>query len=213
MAVTRKTGSAESIHEMRVALARIRLWLKLAGHHALRDDARWLRSAAAPIRDLDVLQSLHRRSKVSRLRERRRAEWRRLGEGLDSPRAGALLDALAVLPPAPMHTVQRNTRRVIARCVALRRPGQRWTNDVASLHRLRCAVRSVRYALETTGQPASHLVPLQDSLGEACDFAIALREARGKARLRRALLRKQALASKRAQKQWNVLRRRLEALL
>lgn len=213
IAVNRKGADPEGVHQMRVALARTCLWLRLGEHRVLRDDARWLRCAAAPLRDLDVRLSFHPpRTEASRLEGQRPAALRQLVAVLESSRARALLDALAVLPPVSTDQVQRSTRRLVARVLALGRRAEGRPHDAASLHALRCAVRRLRYALEAVGQPAADVTALQDSLGEACDCAIALAASRGGVSFKRELEHKRAAAERLTRKRWKALRPRLEKL-
>ena len=50
----RANASVEDVHHLRVAIARLRVWLSLGRWHALQDDLRWLRDRAAAVRDFDV---------------------------------------------------------------------------------------------------------------------------------------------------------------
>jgi hypothetical protein len=52
--VARKRLDPEGVHQMRVALERLRVWTKLAGENELGDELRWIRRRLATVRDLDV---------------------------------------------------------------------------------------------------------------------------------------------------------------
>jgi CHAD domain-containing protein len=47
---------------------------------------------------------------------------------------------------------------------------------VQALHRLRCAVRRLRFGLEWMGAEVRQTVELQEAIGVACDHAVALRQ-------------------------------------
>jgi CHAD domain-containing protein len=173
--VARAGVDPEGVHQMRVAIARLRVWLALGGWRVLDDDLRWLRDRIARIRDLDV-QLGHRPppSWAATLRRRHdRARHELLGT-LGHPRVSSMLAGLSCLPPVPILRARRRippmARRVLARARAARRRGY----DLPSLHRLRCIVRRLRFALEWIGAETADLVRVQDALGEACDLSIAV---------------------------------------
>lgn len=196
----------EGVHQLRVALARIRLWLWLGRWHALRDDVDWLRSAAAAARDIDVRASLGAGDGGHALRGNPAAR-RQLLAALSSPRTAALLEALPLLPPVPADTVRERTRELARRVCALGRTAERRPHDSGALHQLRCAVRRLRYALECRGLPAAEVTALQDSLGEACDCALAMaRHGAPELALRRNKAERAAL------KQWYALKAPLRRL-
>jgi len=166
--------SAETVHRVRSTASRLCAWLELGGHRALRDDLRWLRRRAAPLRDADValagslppamaewlaVERLHRRDDFA---------------GTHShPRLGALQRALPLLPPlsrrgaaTAMEAIERRVRR---RSVAV-------TDDagVETIHRLRRAVRRLRNARDWLGMPTDDLRPALDAFGELNDTAALL---------------------------------------
>jgi len=118
-------GSAGEVHALRSAALQASVALELLGWRALRNDVRWLRRAAGPLRDWDV-------SKGQGMTEQRAQ--------LHTPRAQCLPDALLRVLHArsptrgagPRHQLQRLAQR------ALR------TSDP---HRLRQRLRRLRLAL------------------------------------------------------------------
>jgi len=71
-----------------------------------------------------------------------------------------------------MSTIPQMARRVLRRGRTAKRHGY----DLESLHRLRCVVRRLRFALEWLEADTAQLVKVQDALGEACDFGVALHD-------------------------------------
>ena len=197
----------EGVHELRVALARIRLWLRLAHHRTLRDDTRWLRSAAAPLRDVDVRLSLHPPpAEARRLARRRVTERRKLREQLDAPRTHALLTALARLPPVRRKAARRQLDRLAARVLEAGERVERHPHDLDALHALRVAARRLRYGLDYLGQRSGPVAALQESLGEACDCAITLGRRHRAGPFERELIERRRIAERKARKQWYALR-------
>ncbi|MHB8877288.1 MAG: CHAD domain-containing protein [Myxococcaceae bacterium] len=174
--VAREAVDPEGPHQLRVSIGRLRVWLRLGGWRVLDDDLRWLRGEIGPVRDLDVeLQHEPPARWAARLRRQRGQAERTMFHALDDQRLEGLLQALGLMPPVP----RRQARRALSRLAeaALKRGTQARGEgkDVAALHRLRCAVRRLRYALEWLDEDADELVRLQDALGTACDRFIALR--------------------------------------
>jgi CHAD domain-containing protein len=209
----------EGAHQMRVAIARLRVWLALGGWRVLDDDLRWLRGRIAPVRDLDVqLQRDPPAPWAATLRRRRGRAQRELVVTLDGPRFSSLLGALACLPPVSTSRARREVpsmaRRALRRARAASDRGYR---DLESIHRLRCAVRRLRFALEWLGADAGDLARAQDALGEACDAGVALRSlAEGRRERRRRyrdrLVRDLRRARRRARAALRDVRPRLEDL-
>jgi CHAD domain-containing protein len=50
----RAGADPEGVHQLRVAVVHLRVWLDMGGWRVLHDDLRWLRAIAARVRDLDV---------------------------------------------------------------------------------------------------------------------------------------------------------------
>lgn len=174
--VAREGLDPEGAHQMRIAIARLRVWLALGGWHVLDDDLRWLRARIAPIRDLDVqLQHGPPPSWAAALRRRHARARSELVATLEHPRLSSLLGALTCLPPVPSAHARMAIPRMASRVLARSRAASARGADLESLHRLRCVVRRLRFALEWLDVDTADLVPVQDALGEACDASVALR--------------------------------------
>jgi len=168
----------EAVHQLRVAASRLDVWLRIGGRRMLRDDLRWLRSAAAGVRNFDVLLERPWPDPVGVWLAGERARARRQLLGLlDTPRCVALFGALATLAPVDhrnAHGFVRRERRKLAR-----RGRVLEEHDVAAaeaIHRVRRVVRRVRYALEWLGRKSRGLKALQDDLGRLNDTAVAIAE-------------------------------------
>ena len=96
-------ADAEPVHDLRVAVRRLRALLR-AGQKLfvrewaddLRDELDWLGRALGPLRDLDVLAE-HLRAEGAELGDADRADLGPVLEALESDRAAARADALAAL--------------------------------------------------------------------------------------------------------------------
>lgn len=165
-------GDAAAVHDLRVATRRLDTWLRLADRRTLRDDLRWLRHAAGPARDLDVVAARPWPPAVaSALAERRMAAQRELARAVGSPRAVAIVAALRPSPPLHRRTVEAVLTRMVARLRAERvDPGV-----VDAVHARRRRLRRVRYAAELIGRPTTALVRLQDALGALSDVNLLQR--------------------------------------
>ncbi len=209
----------EGVHQLRVALRRLRSALSLfapalpeAGRQRWVDEARWLLGCLGPCRDLDVLgeellPSLAAAApllapRLEALRaladaERRRAQGE-VSAAIDSQRCGDLFLQLAcwteqggwrsaatgtvlATQQAPLldfaaGVLDRQHRRV-------RKRGRRFAElDAAGRHRLRLAVKKLRYALEffadlfagkRVDPYLDRLADLQEVLGEQNDIAVS----------------------------------------
>lgn len=154
---------------LRVATRKIDVWLRLGGRRVLRDDLRWLRAAAGPARDLDVLLDARGITGVHRdaLRHRRDRANADVVATLATPRAAGLVQALVVLPPIARSDARPQLQRLARDAVTL-------PDDTAvALHAVRRAVRRVRYGLEWLGEPDEPLVEAQDALGAISDRLMA----------------------------------------
>jgi len=175
-----RTGSdPEAVHQVRVAVARLRVWLALGGRRVLQDDLRWLRRNIAGIRDLDVhLAQSPPPGLAERLRDARLTAQRELGQVLDQARIDGLLRALALLPPLSVDDARARLVRLVRRARKRRRQALARPAHLPSLHALRCAVRGLRFALEWLGPCPDELVETQDALGAVVDRMVALRQLR-----------------------------------
>jgi CHAD domain-containing protein len=149
-------ATPEATHQIRVETRRIDVWLRLAGRRALRDDLRALRRAAGPVRDLDVLGHGERAAAEDALLAAVRAE-----------RTRSLLLALDVLPPLDPDGAAPRLRHLVHH--ACRLPDA----SALDLHRIRRAIRRIRYAREWLDQDPGPLPALQEALGAATDALTA----------------------------------------
>lgn len=174
--MAREGTDPRGAHQVRVATRRLGVWLVLGGHTILVDDLRWLRSAAAGVRDLDVLMTAELPDGWRAWLDERRASARTaLVAAVDSPRVAGLVHALRVLPPASRRRARREARALVATAVRLGRAVEGRGATLDDIHALRRSLRRVRYALEWLGRPAEPLVAAQDDLGELNDAWVALR--------------------------------------
>lgn len=171
--LARSTGDSTVVHELRVACARLEVFLRLAGWRVLRPDLRWLRRAASAVRDLDVLLAgaPPPRVRAALQRERRHAHAAWL-DALGSERTAALLVALEAAP-------RLDSARALAACSRLRRrverrgrAVERGGGDVRRLHALRRALRRLRYAREWLELDCTPIRELQDVLGALNDAVV-----------------------------------------
>ncbi|MCT2587500.1 CHAD domain-containing protein [Actinophytocola gossypii] len=204
-AVARLGDDPEGVHQMRVAVRRLRAALKATpdtGLDPVRDELRWLGGVLGRVRDLDVLLGRIRtqsadfppaeRAAVERLlaglvADRRRAR-RRLLEVFDGSRYTALLHTLTGLRvPAPrdgdalLEVIAGPHRKLRRDALAL---GDDPPDD--DLHALRIRGKRLRYAAElaepTGGKPVRRLIKatreFQDVLGDHQDACVAEAEIR-----------------------------------
>jgi CHAD domain-containing protein len=165
----------DEVHDLRVALGRLSVWVSLAGRRMLRDDLTWLRRSAAELRDLDVLLANHAgESWTSGLALRRAHEERALGLHLGTERARALCFALGTLPPLQEGAARKCLAGIVRRVQRAARRAALAPEDDVVLHRWRRRVRKLRYALELLGQPSERVHVLQDELGLLHDRVVAL---------------------------------------
>lgn len=180
MPAVRSGGDPEGVHRLRVALARLDVWLMLGGWRVLRSDVRWLRHQAAAVRDLDVGLAQSPPTAVARRLLAQRADAQRaMLVAIDSPRARSLMSALATLP-RPSRVASRRVVATLA--VKAQERGRRATerpHDLAAIHALRRAVRRLRFALEWTGRGCKALVALHEALGRIGDRVAALKAFKG----------------------------------
>ncbi|MER3482613.1 MAG: metal-chelation protein CHAD [Meiothermus sp.] len=173
--VAREGQDREGVHQVRVAVRRLRVWLELAGMGILEDDLAWLVRGAGKVRDLEVLLGYPRLPKAFQ-------DWAkdRLGEArtelvpmLDSARLKGLLQALSSLPPLERPLAEGRLGRFVHR---VRRRAEGWErhDDFERLHALRRALRKLRYAREWLALDTEAIKELQDALGAVGDITFTL---------------------------------------
>lgn len=158
-------GDVEGVHQVRVALRRLRVWVSFRQLDELEDELRWLCGELAPLRDLDVFGEVL----TTEAREALRPEAvSRAVKALESTRWLALRDGLAAVRPPRGSKAKRALPRLekrLKRRQRAMRPG-----DGAALHAARRALRRVRYAREWLGLDASEHAQQQERLGAVCDL-------------------------------------------
>ncbi len=199
-------GDDEAVHDLRVAIRRIRTLLKLARPiygrfhaDAVRDAFTVIHRATGTLRDEEVLEETladvavpafapWRTRRKARERALRRAVVARLQAG-DLTRARALLRALVTLPvrPARDKDAGKFARRVIEQArgrVESMRDVE--PSDVVGLHNLRIAYKELRYAAELFAAAlpidlaamAEPAAKFQKRLGTVHDVDVALASVR-----------------------------------
>ncbi len=218
-------GNAEAIHELRVTLRRLRLYVRLGRpllvRKRLKDFLRWARcvsKATSPVRDLDVaLEWLQGRENteelIELLQDRRMREWRLLVRRVATPPRGLLKGLTSLRPNCKPHArlarrylkIESSLAHGVCRGV-LRFLGMRDEQQ----HQFRRLVRWSRY-LREIGLPRrarkddaliSVLVEMQEASGDRQNLILAdmaLRRLRRPVvvELRRALVAQQATISTR----------------
>lgn len=162
-------GDAEGVHQVRVALRRLRVWLGFKGHAALQEELRWLCGELAQLRDLDVFGAVLTAESLAELRP---GAVDAAAEALESERWLLLREGLGRVRPPRRSRARRSLARLERKLEKLRErlpPG-----DGEALHRLRRALRRVRYAREWLGLDTAELSEEQERLGAMCDL-LALR--------------------------------------
>lgn len=210
--VLRSGPSAEGLHQLRVGLRRLEVALKAFGEafdqpwlEELRGRAKVLSSRLGPARDLDVfLEDLLSgpaksfsgadesemfaalRSEAQAAREK---AWEQASACVAGPDFAIFLDDVASLaqsrlPLAPGHRLKKLAARMLARQAKLAKKRGRAarSHEEGDLHRLRIALKKLRYTAEffaplykrkKVKRYLSQVKQLQDSLGRLNDIAHA----------------------------------------
>lgn len=170
---TRLGDDPEDLHDLRVAVRRLRAALKIAAPpldrdwaDGLRRELDWLGSALGPVRDMDVMLEYVRRQEESlgeseeasirslakRLERRRAGAQRSLLSALCSPRYTALLDRLeeAARRPATRAGRPRLERIATGELEKLRKAVRKLGDDLSdeAVHNARIKGKRARYAAE-----------------------------------------------------------------
>jgi CHAD domain-containing protein len=169
--VARRGEDPEGVHQVRVACRRLTAWLDLGGRRVGRDDLKWLRDAAGPVRDLDVLLARDVPPAMHRWLER---QWRKertaLEKALDDPRALATVRLFENLGPLRSDEIDR--KPLLDKADKALDAVDAKAAHPEELHGVRRKLRPIRYALEWQKQDSSAIVAAQDSLGALSDAVI-----------------------------------------
>ncbi|MDP1828064.1 MAG: CHAD domain-containing protein [Archangium sp.] len=158
-------GDVEGVHQVRVALRRLRVWLGFKGHDSLQEELRWACGELALLRDLDVFGEVLTSEALEELRP---GAVEAAAEALGSERWLALRQRLTAVRSPKRARAKRTLPKLEKKLEQLRRalpPG-----DGEALHRLRRQLRRVRYAREWLGLGTSDLGAEQERLGALCDL-------------------------------------------
>lgn len=158
-------GDAEGVHQVRVALRRLRVWVSFRKLDALDQELRWACRALAPLRDLDVFGEVLTSEARAQLRPKAMEEATR---ALQSERWRALRESLGAVRPPRRGKAKRALPKYEQKLKKLRRA--RRAGDGAALHRLRRELRRVRYTRDWLGLDTSDLAMEQEWLGAVCDL-------------------------------------------
>lgn len=158
-------GDVEGVHQVRVALRRLRVWVGFKKLGALEEEMRWGCRALAPLRDLDVFGEVFSPDALEHLRPEAMNDAVR---ALESPRWQSLREALGAVRPPRRSKARRALPKLEKKLKKLRRTMS--PRDGAALHRVRRTLRCVRYAREWLGLDTAELAVEQERLGAVCDL-------------------------------------------
>lgn len=167
-------ASPERLHELRGALGRLMVWLRLAGQTELRTHLRDLRREVGAVRDLDVvheqLGSATPAGLVAEIERQRTLLVRRL----QFPAVERLVRDLEEVPPLNFESARAAACGLFRK---VRSAGKKLRNSPSpeSAHRLRRKLRDYRFALEWMGEKTKPLRPLLQTLGDFNDQQILAR--------------------------------------
>lgn len=218
-----ESSDDDAIHDLRVAIRRLRTMLKMARPLFGRWHADVVRKAFADVmkatgdlRDEEVLEetldglsehpafALWLRARKSRERKLRRAVVARIERG-ELDRARLMLKALLVFPFDPERDMDlsRFARRTVERARRVVEKGRDVSiDDMLGLHELRISYKELRYSIELLSEALpldsramlEPAVVFQKRLGEIHDVDVA-QEVLGNARVMPAAAREEALAA------------------
>ena len=173
--MAREGDDPEGVHQVRVAVRRLRVWLELAHIRVLEDDLAWLVRGAGKVRDLEVLLQDAALPKPFQSWAKARLAQARSDfiPMLDSPRLSGLLQALATLPALEESQAKQQLERFYRR-VEQRAKEWKRADTPETLHALRRALRKLRYGLEWLDQDPKAIKELQEVLGRVRDLSFSL---------------------------------------
>jgi CHAD domain-containing protein len=174
-----RDGDRDAVHDLRVACGRLAVWLRLSRRTALREDLRWLRHRAAPLRDVDVIEVMPEARRIAdELAVQRLRAQRELALAARSSRTAGLLRALPLLPELDEDDARRELGTLARRARRAARALARGEAPLDDLHRLRRRLRALRYAREWLEEPTDDIKREQDELGRCNDRVVLLRTLR-----------------------------------
>ena len=169
--VARRGDDPEGVHQVRVACRRLTAWLDLGRRRVGRDDLKWLRDAAGPVRDLDVLLERDVPPGMKRWLER---EWEKarpaLERALDDPRTLATVRLFENM--GPLRAEELHMGALLDKADKALAGVDRKAAHPEELHVLRRKLRPIRYALEWQKEDATAIVEAQEALGALSDAVI-----------------------------------------
>jgi CHAD domain-containing protein len=194
---------AEAVHDLRVAVRRLRALLRSARDlfvrawaDGLRDELGWLGRALGPLRDLDVLTA-HLREEAAALGEEDRARLAPAFAALEADHTAARADALdalsseryfalveALASPPQLAESEKTLPGIAAAQLGKLRKLMRRAEDDASdelLHKARINAKRMRYVAEALGEErvVRRAKEFQDVVGEHQDAVVAEQRLRG----------------------------------
>jgi CHAD domain-containing protein len=174
--IARDGEDLEGVHQLRVASARLEVFLRLADRRCLRDDLRWLRERASAVRDLDVLVASNVPAAFASWLDGERLVARAgLIEALESSRLRALLEGWRWVPTLRREDARAARERLARRTVKRARRTFDASASIEAFHDVRRSLRRLRYADEWLGRDVDELKALQETLGLLNDVAVAYR--------------------------------------
>lgn len=178
--IARTGEDDEGVHQLRVAAARLDVWLRLGRRRLLRDDLRWLRRGAGDVRDLDVLIAGGGPAPfLAELRSSWESARASMLAVLGHPRLEGLLAAIRAEPPIDRRRAGKESARWSRRLGRVGRSIDWRCDPLEALHSFRKRVRRVRYAREWLGETAAETKSLATLLGDLHDEAVLLDRLRG----------------------------------
>ena len=169
--VARRGEDPEGVHQVRVACRRLTAWLDLGRRRIGRDDLKWLRDAAGPVRDLDVLLG---RDLSPAMHRWLMGQWRKertvLERALDDPRALATVRLFEDM--GPLRSDEIDMSALLEKANKALDAVDTKAAHPEELHFLRRKLRPIRYALEWQKKDSKKIVEAQDSLGALSDAVI-----------------------------------------
>ncbi len=188
---TRRGADPEDLHQLRVAVRRLRAFLRVGGilvetdwAVSLREELGWLGGHLGPARDLDVMRDRLRREVSAleeeealaegllvALEEERTAAYRDVVEVLGGARYFALLERLETVSPPPLTGDQTTLAALFHRAAKRMRrtfSALGYEPTDAALHASRIAVKRTRYAADLAahelGRPGERFVGIAKQL-------------------------------------------------